>query len=613
MKLRLTFRATLMTIIAITAFTFVILMVTSAVVATRVDGQLSTIQRLYLPKVVLRPVLQGSFDRVRRDFQDAVAAHDLEMLGATQIEEKRFLEQLDQARGALDPSAERSLRQAFADYYAAAFATSRRLIDDESGEGVVLAISAMQASQARLVVALDEATAFDGERLREAFAAATRAEMEAQTYRVWISVACLALVVAIWLVVSRNLILAVDQLTKGFARFGAGRFVEPIPVTGHDELSELARQANAMASKIERTVAERQKAEERFRALLEAAPDAIVIAGAQGRIALVNAQAEKLFGFRRDELIGQDSDILLPDRLGKVGHLARRREEANAAESSFELAGRHKDGTEFPIEVSQSPLETDDGVLVSSAIRDVTKRKNIETALQTSNRELEAFSYSVAHDLRSPLRGINGFSLSLIEDYEHKLDDQARDYLRRIGAASDRMGLLIDALLSLSRVSRVELQRELVCMSELAESVMKQIRVGQPERVVRFDCQSGVMARGDVALLRAIFDNLLGNAWKFTGATTDPLIAFGTTPHDGATAYYVKDNGAGFDMAYAGKLFAPFQRLHHVRDFAGTGIGLATVQRIVRRHGGDIWADAAVGAGATFYFTLASSSKGLSS
>jgi len=168
------------------------------------------------------------------------------------------------------------------------------------------------------------------------------------------------------------------------------------------------------------------------------------------------------------------------------------------------------------------------------------------------------------------------------------------------------MGLLIDALLALSRVSRMELQRETVNLSRMADAAIKQLRMGQPDRIVEFVSQDDVIAEGDPALLRAVFDNLLGNAWKFTGGREVAKIAFGTTEKDGAVAYYVKDNGAGFDMAYAAKLFIPFQRLHQASEFAGTGIGLATVQRIARRHGGEIWAEGIVGRGATFYFTLGS-------
>src|SRR5580658_3754579 len=599
-----------MSIVGIAALALVLLIVASGVVAKRAEVQLSAIQDRYLPKVVLQPELDGSFERLRRGFQDAVAARDAETLATTQTLKDRLLSQLAAAEGAVEPDDAAVLRRALEDYYAAALDVSRRLIADETGEALVDAMAAMQAKQARVTVALEKATSFDGHQLSAAFSAAATSNADAQKYRLWISLACLGAVLVISLGLSRSLVRSVAELTAGFGRFGGGQFDEPIQVTGSDELGELAEQANAMAAKLERSGKEQKKAEERFRILLESAPDAMVIVGQDGRVALVNARTEELFGFVRSELVGREVDILLPERfreadpLRPAGYL--RDPSTRPGGSSFELVGRRKDGTEFPIEITQSPLETEEGALVSSAIRDITERKRIETALETSNRELEAFSYSVAHDLRAPLRGINGFSSALLEDFADKLDDEGRDYLRRIGAGSERMGLLIDALLALSRVSRMDLQRETVNLSRMADAAMKQLRMGQPDRVVEFVGQNDVIAAGDAALLRAVFDNLLGNAWKFTGGREVAKIAFGTTEKDGAVVYYVKDNGAGFDMAYAAKLFVPFQRLHQASEFAGTGIGLATVQRIARRHGGEVWAEGIVGRGATFYFTLGS-------
>jgi len=599
-----------MSIVGIAALALVLLIVASGVVARRAEVQLSAIQDRYLPKVVLQPELDASFERLRRGFQDAVAAHDPETLAITKNLKDRFLSQLAGAEGAVEPDDGAALRRALEDYYAAALDVSRRLIANETGEALVDAMAAMQAKQARMSVALEKATSFDGHQLSAAFSAAATSNADAQKYRLWISLACLGAVLVISLGLSRSLVRSVAELTAGFGRFGGGRFDEPIRVTGGDELGELAEQANAMAAKLERSGKEQKKAEERFRILLESAPDAMVIVGQDGRVALVNARTEELFGFVRSELVGREVDILLPERfrekdpLRPAGYL--RDPSAHPGSSSFELVGRRKDGTEFPIEITQSPLETEDGALVSSAIRDITERKRIEMALETSNRELEAFSYSVAHDLRAPLRGINGFSSALLEDCADKLDDEGRDYLRRIGAGSERMGLLIDALLALSRVSRMELQRETVNLSRMADAAIRQLRMSQPDRIVEFVSQDDVIAEGDPALLRAVFDNLLGNAWKFTGGREVAKIAFGTTEKDGAVVYYVKDDGAGFDMAYAAKLFIPFQRLHQASEFAGTGIGLATVQRIARRHGGEIWAEGIVGRGATFYFTLGS-------
>ncbi|MBI3977153.1 MAG: response regulator [Chloroflexi bacterium] len=224
--------------------------------------------------------------------------------------------------------------------------------------------------------------------------------------------------------------------------------------------------------------------------------------------------------------------------------------------------------------------------------------------LEATNKELEAFSYSVSHDLRAPLRAIDGFSQALLEDYADRLDAEGRDYLRRVRAGSQRMAQLIDDLLKLSRVSRWELRRETVDLSALARAIAAELRQAQPERRVDFAIAEGLTVVGDAHLLRIMLENLLGNAWKFTAEHGTARIELGTEQRDGERVYFVRDDGAGFEMAYAGKLFGAFQRLHAMTEFEGTGIGLATVQRIVHRHGGRIWAEAAVEQGATFFFTL---------
>ncbi|MDQ6704977.1 MAG: CHASE3 domain-containing protein [Acidobacteriota bacterium] len=224
--------------------------------------------------------------------------------------------------------------------------------------------------------------------------------------------------------------------------------------------------------------------------------------------------------------------------------------------------------------------------------------------LESANKELETFSYSVSHDLRAPLRTIDGFSLALIEDYAGRLDDQGTDMLARVRSATQRMGALIDDMLKLARVSRTELRREKVSLSGIAESVLADLKRTQPERDVTTSIAENVVVTGDGALLRVAMENLLLNAWKFTSRRARAELAFGVHRGDGGRVYFIKDNGEGFDMAYAGRLFAPFQRLHDQREFEGTGVGLATVQRIIHRHGGRIWADAAVDQGATFRFTL---------
>jgi signal transduction histidine kinase len=225
--------------------------------------------------------------------------------------------------------------------------------------------------------------------------------------------------------------------------------------------------------------------------------------------------------------------------------------------------------------------------------------------LESTNRELEAFSYSVSHDLRSPLRTIDGFSQALLEDYDGQLDEQGRDYLMRVRRGAQTMGHLIDDLLELARITRREMETGAVDLSALAEHVVAELRHNHPDRQVDVNIQPDLRVVGDDGLLRVALANLLGNAWKFTSRTPDARIEFGAQASDhGERTYFVRDNGAGFDMAYASKLFGPFQRLHHASDYEGTGIGLATVQRVISRHGGRAWAFGKVGEGATFYFTL---------
>jgi light-regulated signal transduction histidine kinase (bacteriophytochrome) len=217
---------------------------------------------------------------------------------------------------------------------------------------------------------------------------------------------------------------------------------------------------------------------------------------------------------------------------------------------------------------------------------------------------LEAFCYSVSHDLRAPLRSLDGFSKALLEDYANKLDSKGQNYLGRIRAGSQRMGQLIDDLLNLSRISRDEMTPELVDLSKMAHEVAEELRATAPDRDAQFVVAEGLVAKTDPRLLRIVMNNLLGNAWKFTAKQPHTRIEFGSSGENGGKEYFMRDNGAGFDQAYSSKLFGAFQRLHAAKDFPGTGIGLATVQRIIQRQGGRVWAEGKVDQGATFHFTL---------
>ncbi|MBI5190363.1 MAG: PAS domain S-box protein [Nitrospirae bacterium] len=383
-----------------------------------------------------------------------------------------------------------------------------------------------------------------------------------------------------------------------------------------------------MAEARERRLAEKDliKSEERFRLMVKAVKDyAIVMLDPDGNIASWNEGAERIKGYTSSEAIGRHFSCFYPAGDRDAGKPARELE-------LVALAGRYedegyrvrKDGSAFWANVVITALKDDDGGLRGflKVTRDITERKKAEDAvrrineelelrvaertsqLTSANKELEAFCYSVSHDLRSPLRSIDGFSQAVLEDYEDKLDDQGRDCLHRVRAASQRMGQLIDDLLKLSRVTRGEMQRESVDLSAVARKAAEGLSETQAGRQVELIVQDGLSVDGDPQLLRVVMDNLIGNAWKFTSKHASARIEVGGTVKDGRQAYFVRDDGSGFDMAYSDKLFGPFQRLHAVTDFPGTGIGLATVQRIIARHGGKVWAEGAVEKGATFYFTI---------
>jgi light-regulated signal transduction histidine kinase (bacteriophytochrome) len=237
--------------------------------------------------------------------------------------------------------------------------------------------------------------------------------------------------------------------------------------------------------------------------------------------------------------------------------------------------------------------------------RELDDRVSERTAqLEAANRELEAFAYSVSHDLRAPLRALDGFSDELLRCYADRLDDRGQHYLQRLRSGTQRMGQLIDDMLQLSRLNRVAMKREPVDLTTLAEGVAADLRGREPDRTVAFFIEPGLSTIGDAGLLGVALENLLGNAWKFTSKKLSATITVGRQTHEGAPAFFVRDDGAGFDMAHISNLFGAFQRLHTQREFPGTGVGLATVQRVVHRHGGQVWAEGVPGEGATIHFTL---------
>jgi PAS domain S-box-containing protein len=350
-------------------------------------------------------------------------------------------------------------------------------------------------------------------------------------------------------------------------------------------------------------------------ALVRYSDDAILGKTVDGTITSWNPAAERIYGYSAGEIVGQPVTTLCPpDRVGEIkGFLARIARGERVVHHRTER--QRKDGTIFPVSVTISPVYDEGGALIgaSSIARDITEQQEAEAELrrraanlEQANANLESFTFSVAHDLRAPLRAIGGFSAALLEDYADGLGEAGRGYAEHIRDASDQMARLIDDLLVLSRVARVGVRLQMVDLGAESARIVAELQRSEPDRKVTF-AGHPARAQADRQLIRTVLQSLLENAWKFTRHRDEASIEFGTVPtEDGRICCYVRDNGAGFDPAYAGKLFRPFQRLHSTREFpgSGSGIGLASVQRIVERHGGRVWAEGAVDAGATFYFTV---------
>lgn len=364
------------------------------------------------------------------------------------------------------------------------------------------------------------------------------------------------------------------------------------------------------------------ESEKQYRHLLQGAPDAIIVVNQHGIIQIVNDAVLHVFHYSREELLNHSVEKLLPERHREIHIYHRENYLKNLATRPMgegnELLARRKDGNEFPVEISLSPLKHGSEIWVTAIIRDVSIRhehsKQVEklnnqlrsrsAELETINKELETFSYSVSHDLRAPLRAIDGFSKTVLRDYTEKLDERGRDRLERIRAAAQKMGRLIDDILALSRISRAELRKENVDITQLSTNIFKELQQSDLKRKVDFSAQSIMTAMADPRLLSVALTNLLSNAWKFTSRTQDARICVYMETQDNNQVYCIQDNGAGFNMDYADKLFGAFQRLHDTSEFPGTGIGLASTQRVIHKHGGRLWANAEEGKGATFYFTL---------
>jgi PAS domain S-box-containing protein len=357
--------------------------------------------------------------------------------------------------------------------------------------------------------------------------------------------------------------------------------------------------------------------EERFRSMFERHQAVMLLVEPEsGAIVDANDAASRFYGYPPERLRAmriQDINQLKPEDVAAERKLA-----AEEKRNHFIFPHRLADGRVRWVEVYSTPFEAQGKPLLFSIIHDITERKQAEAdvlklsedmaarnlELETVNKELESFVYSVSHDLRAPLRSVSGFSKILVEDYVDKLDAQASDYLARIYSGSEKMSQRIEALLHLSRISRQDLNRSEVALSRVASALVFDLRQADPGRNVEVVIAGGLTASADLNLIKVALSNLFENAWKFTSKTADARIEFGALDKEGQRVYYVKDNGAGFDPDYADRMFWPFHRLHSDQEFEGTGIGLAIVERAIRRHGGRIWAEGEPGKGAVFYFTL---------
>jgi PAS domain S-box-containing protein len=401
----------------------------------------------------------------------------------------------------------------------------------------------------------------------------------------------------------------------------------------HDHEGNPAGMLVILSDITDRKRAERalQESEERYRKLVEHLPDGIGV-HIDGKVILANpAGVQLLGGEQQEDLLGKPiMDFFHPDSRDVMEKRIKKALANGSVAPLVEQKLIRLDGQTVDVEIATIPLRFQETLALMTVGRDITERKRAEAViqklnaeleqrvlqrtaqLQTANEELEAFCYSVSHDLRAPLRSIDGFSQVLLEDFSDVLDSDGQSYLHRVRHASQRMAHLIDDLLKLSRVTRRAMSREKVDLSELAWSIAGELQTVEPNRSVQFTIMPDLVVHGDARLLRVALENLMGNAWKFTRDRECSQVEFGVM-HGVSKAgedrslgavYYVRDNGAGFDMNYSSKLFGPFQRLHRTSEFPGSGIGLATVQRIIHRHGGTVWGEGVVDGGATFYFTL---------
>ena len=443
-----------------------------------------------------------------------------------------------------------------------------------------------------------------------------------------------AFVILLCISIARPISRPIAAIAASARRMSTSDSVERLAPSGPAEIAALADDLNRMLER--RMAAERDLREskarlrdsrQRLEGIVTSAMDAIVTVDSNQRITLFNPAAERMFGVPASDMIGQPLDALIPGtlRTRHSGHLAlfgKTGETSRAMGSIGTVYGVRAGGEQFPLEAAISQVSVAGQTFHTAILRDITERMRAaqdvqqlnadlerrvleRTAeLEAANHELEAFDYSISHDLRAPLNRIRGFGDALVKGFAGQLPEEGKDLVRRIQASGESMDRLVTDLLSLSMIARGELHRTDADLSAKARNILDTLQLTEPERRVEIVVAPGVRARADPGLMRIALENLLANAWKFTSRRNDARIEFGCDREGGESRYYVRDNGAGFDPALAGKLFQPFRRLHTQSEFPGTGVGLATVQRIIRRHGGRVFAEGSVGRGATLGFTV---------
>jgi PAS domain S-box-containing protein len=382
-------------------------------------------------------------------------------------------------------------------------------------------------------------------------------------------------------------------------------------VAGNEEGALFVRSAMSDVTSLKEMETRLRDSEDRFRRIAETSADVIFQLDAQGRVAYVSPAVNR-YGYKPEAIIGTPFTAYVDHRdLAKAADAFERAASGNRTDM-LELRLRYATGASYHAEVNVTPVKKHGAVVgIQGISRDITTRKSLETALRRTNtdleavnKELEAFSFTIANDLRAPLRTIEGFTRAILEDYADRLDATATDYFSRIQAATRRMDQYIGAMWTMSSLTRRELAENTVDLHAVAQEIAGDLQRRQPERKADFVIADGARVRGDQEMLRIALENLLDNAWKFTDKRQPAKIEFGVAEADGKKTFFIRDNGAGFNMAFADKLFQPFRRLHTDAEFPGIGIGLAIAHHIIKRHGGRMWAEGEVGKGATFSFTL---------